>query len=882
LPELDVKESFHVTVLDRLIDAIHSSDDIIDIFDEAIKQLSQAIKFDHGNILLNNEKARYFCIIQALNQSSERPGEEIIIPYSDTSITEITHSRHSIVRKDLSGRGELTPGDLKFLAEGIKSDLSVPIICKNRLFAVINLSSYESNFFTAYHRAQTEQVASLLGLALERSELVEKLNRKQSDLLFWKNKFNSLNNHIREAVAVVRLDYDLIYETNHAFQKLVGFAAEQLHGMRLSQLHPGEEELILTTLDKCSNSEQDIEIKRLTLNRNDGSQLPVRLRFSAIGGNIIKFAYAWYDEIVKPQSWFGQDAGDSNGLAQLQLAAFNEINRLAIADIDLESFIQSALLAIKRVVDFDYAQLALFDSANNRVEHHTVISDRCRQFDDQKSWHILEQCDFYWYSYDRQDLETETKSGKNSFENIERALQSRASGVLTTRERHPGALVVGSLEPDFYQHHQFEFINQVAEQLAIIIDNAILNKEHQTWQYHCAIQHDLNNRIGSGINIDKVLLNIVKLSSEQMRSQLATVQLLENNGRLARITTSDPECNKNVILKFEADNVLPGLKKSKQPYVIKNIFDGELNLEHLFDEKMCQFTSCMAIAIKSNERTIGFLTNYWKKPLQSRSDDLCLLDAIAAQAAIAIENAMALQETVSYSNRLEQAKDELDNFVEKISCNMKNPLAAIQGFSSTLMDLLKEQINGEAFNFLEKIKKKAVGLQQYIDDLHEFTSAVQRILPFEDIEANEIIERAKLKIFDAIEQKNVKLTVTKEIPMVYGDRNLMQQVFVNLLANALTELGEDNVKPKIEIGYREEIDKDVFYIRNNGIGKRNAYHGNIFDLFHYDDMTENEQSCHKIGLAIAKKIMEIHNGQIWYEMEEGKGSAVFFSLPRKK
>ena len=302
MPQLDLKESQHSKIVDRLIEAINSTEDIIDIFDESSKQLIQAIKCDYVNILLNNEKARYFCIIHALNQSSPEMGEEIIIPYNETSITEIIHSRRSVVRPDLSGRGELTPGDLKFLADGIKSDLSVPIICRSRIFAIINLSSYESNFFSEHHQDQTEQIASLLGLVLERSELVEKLNRKQSDLLFWKNKFNCLYNNINEPVAIIRLDYDLIYETNLAFQKLTGYTADELQGMRLTQLHPDEEKLILSDLDKCCSGEKELEPGRLKLNRKDGLQVPVKLKFISIGGDIVKFAFALYEENVKPRS----------------------------------------------------------------------------------------------------------------------------------------------------------------------------------------------------------------------------------------------------------------------------------------------------------------------------------------------------------------------------------------------------------------------------------------------------------------------------------------------------------------------------------------------------------------------------------------------------
>ena len=80
MQQLELKESKHNEIIDRLLEAMNSTEDIIDIFNESAKQLIQVIKCDHVNILLNNEKARYFCIIPALNQSSPARDDEIIIP----------------------------------------------------------------------------------------------------------------------------------------------------------------------------------------------------------------------------------------------------------------------------------------------------------------------------------------------------------------------------------------------------------------------------------------------------------------------------------------------------------------------------------------------------------------------------------------------------------------------------------------------------------------------------------------------------------------------------------------------------------------------------------------------------------------------------------
>jgi len=883
LEEIILKESKQTNIMARLFNFILLSENIIEIFAETTKQLSLMIKCDFVNMLLNNEKSRYFYINQALAQNNIDHEYEIIIPYNETSITEIIRSHRSIVRNDLSGRGELTPGDLKFLAEGIKSDLSVPIICKDKVPAIINLSSYESNYFTESNISQTEQIASLLGLALERAELFEKLNKKQSDLLLWKNKFNSLINNVNEAIAIVRLDYDLIYDTNTAFQKLTGYSSEELQGMRLSHLHPQQKDLILSKLDKCRTNGKVSDTEKIILNCKDGVTLPVKLRFVDVDGNTIKFVFAIYEKVVLSPSSFlplNEIGNLSYDLIKLQQSVFNEINRLANSDLEFNEFIPAVLLAIKKVVNFDYAQISLFDDTGENLVNHTIISDRCREYDKQTYWNILEGCDLYWYNISKQNLRYQVK--KNILNPIEHELQSRIPEVLITKNRYSGTLVLGCLEPNFYQKYQTEFIKQIAEQIATLIENINLSSEHKKRMLNIAVQSELIEMIGINLNIKNVLSSIVKLSAEKMKAQLATIQLIENDTLLLDIVVSDTKCDKSLIMNFEKEIIFPKILKSNKSYVIENIKHYKSNQWDKTLSELFGYLTIATIPLKSDEKMIGILSNYWNKIYQLTAEDYCLLDTIAFQASVAIDNAKLHQDSICYSDRLEMAKHELEKYVNSISHELKTSLASIQGFSSILLDNLKEEINDETFNYLQKIKSKAAKSQRYIENLHEFARVDQNVQPFEEVNLSDIVEQARNKLLDTIELKKITIIIDKELPNMYCDRNLLLQVFINLIVNAIKNLGENNKKPKIEIGYRNSIGNEMFFVRNNGMGISKEFHEDIFDLLHPIENDEDVDEGYGLGLAIAKKIIEIHDGQIWFESEENKGSTFYFSLPKRK
>ncbi len=779
--EFDLKESVPTSVLGRLIDTLNSTDNIVDIFSEAKKQLSIAVKCDDVNILLNNQKARYFYINYVLNQKNVDQGHDVIIPYSETSITEILNFHRSIIRNDLSGRGKLTPGDKKFLAEDTKSDLSVPIINKNRVLAIINLSSYQSNYFTEKHQAQTEPIASLLALAFERSELIEKLNQKQNDLLFWKNKFNSLINNTTESIAIIRQGYDLI------------------------------------------------------------------------------------DERI-----------------QLQLSVINEINKLANSELEIHAIIQFALIAIKKIVSFDYAQIALIDDSEENVESHTIISDRCRKFDEQNNWNILEKLESYWFNFSRRDLHDQIDTNGNYTNKIEEKLRSRVSAVLMAQNRYIGTLAIGNLEPDSLQKCQIKFVQQIAQQIGLVIESVRLTQACKERLIDDLIQAELNEMIGVDLNIKNVLLNIVALSIERTKAELATIHFLENDGTVPEITVSDPDVDEKELIDFEKENVIPAILKSRNTFIIDDFFEKYLSQDNSLNGSLNSCRTYLAILLKLKDTIIGTLTLYWNKPISLDSNELRLAKMITTHASAAIENAKRYQEKIDHCEQLEKANTELENLFYFVFHDLKTPLASIQGFNSILLDNLRDEINDEAYKYLERIRGNALKIQRLINDLLEFSRIGRVVETFNETDMAELIYRARNELIYIIKRKKIKLIIDKNMPKVYCEGRCIEQVFINLIDNAIKYIGENNKRPRIRIGYKNGNETDVFFVQDNGVGIGKEFHEHVFELFYGINDGKDDEKGSGIGLAIVKKIIENHHGKIWLESEEGKGSTFYFTLPKRK
>ena len=117
------------------------------------------------------------------------------------------------------------------------------------------------------------------------------------------------------------------------------------------------------------------------------------------------------------------------------------------------------------------------------------------------------------------------------------------------------------------------------------------------------------------------------------------------------------------------------------------------------------------------------------------------------------------------------------------------------------------------------------------------------------------------------------------MPSVTGDAGRLVEVFQNLIDNANKFMGEQ-VEPRIEIGAVLENEMVHCHVCDNGIGIDSEYHGRVFDLF---DRLDAKVEGTGVGLALVKRIVEVHGGTIWVESEgEGEGSCFHFTLPVAK
>jgi len=225
---------------------------------------------------------------------------------------------------------------------------------------------------------------------------------------------------------------------------------------------------------------------------------------------------------------------------------------------------------------------------------------------------------------------------------------------------------------------------------------------------------------------------------------------------------------------------------------------------------------------------------------------------------------------------LEANNAELERFTYTVSHDLKSPLITIRGFLGYLEEDAKNQEFDKMQDDIQRISKAAERMQQLLNELLKLSRIGRIVNPPKEIQLHELVDDIVQMMETRLQGANIEVEIDPNLPTIYGDKPRMQEVFTNLLDNAVRFMG-DQPNPRIEVGFRQDEEETVYFVRDNGIGIDPRFHDRVFNLFEKLDAASEGTG---IGLAITQRIIEQHGGRIWIESEgEGKGSTFCFTLP---
>jgi signal transduction histidine kinase len=230
-------------------------------------------------------------------------------------------------------------------------------------------------------------------------------------------------------------------------------------------------------------------------------------------------------------------------------------------------------------------------------------------------------------------------------------------------------------------------------------------------------------------------------------------------------------------------------------------------------------------------------------------------------------------------NALREKTAEMESFTYKVTHDLKSPLVTIKTFLGFLEKDLEPPISAPVIKDLGYINKAADKMGSLLEELLKFAHVGTNGNAHEEVPFQEVVQEALSLVAGQIAARGVQIDVSKEPAWVYGDRVRLVEVFQNLVDNAVKFL-IDQPDPRIQIGIEAVGGELEIFVRDNGRGIDEKYQSKVFGLFEKLDVSISGSG---LGLALVRRIVELHGGKIWVESAGlGQGTTFRFTLEKTK
>jgi PAS domain S-box-containing protein len=238
------------------------------------------------------------------------------------------------------------------------------------------------------------------------------------------------------------------------------------------------------------------------------------------------------------------------------------------------------------------------------------------------------------------------------------------------------------------------------------------------------------------------------------------------------------------------------------------------------------------------------------------------------------ERKLAEVRMAEYYKYLEKANKELDKFAYVVSHDLKAPLRAISNLAVWIEEDIGDKFTEDSKSHFKMLKGRVDRMEGLINGILDYSRADRVKTPNVQVCVAELISEVSEML---ISEENIKLNIKSELPVIYTEKMKLQQVFSNLITNAIKHNNKSNTI--IDIYCKEQGDDYIFEVVDNGPGIEKQFHDKIFVIFQTLQARDTFEST-GVGLAIVKKIVDEVGGKIWVESELNVGTRFNFQWPK--
>jgi signal transduction histidine kinase len=295
------------------------------------------------------------------------------------------------------------------------------------------------------------------------------------------------------------------------------------------------------------------------------------------------------------------------------------------------------------------------------------------------------------------------------------------------------------------------------------------------------------------------------------------------------------------------------------------------------------YRSLLAVPLLFERRIVGVLVVWGNKPGTFAQEIVNLLQTLATQSVLAIQNARLFREIADKSAQLEAASRHKSEFLANMSHELRTPLNAIIGFSEVLVDRMFGELNEKQDEYLKDIYASGQHLLSLINDILDLSKVEAGRMELEatDFDLPGAIDNALILVRERATRRGITLgrTIDEHLGRLHGDERKVKQVLLNLLSNALKFTPEGG-RIDVRAGVHDEVAE--VSVADTGVGIAPEDQEAVFEEFRQVGTADKKVEGTGLGLALARKFIELHGGRIWVTSTVGVGSTFTFTLPLRR
>jgi signal transduction histidine kinase len=392
---------------------------------------------------------------------------------------------------------------------------------------------------------------------------------------------------------------------------------------------------------------------------------------------------------------------------------------------------------------------------------------------------------------------------------------------------------------------------------------------------------EISRVLTSTLELSPLLDSIVQIACELTGSEAASILLYDEKADELRFQAAPGRQAADIKdFKVPLDASVAGwIFSNALPLVIEDAV-SDTRVYRMVDRTLgFETRSILGVPLMVQQRPIGVIEAVNKRGGQPYSeDDLAVLETLASQAAIAIENARLLTKLREANAELKRLDGMKSDFIAIASHELRTPLGLILGHATFIKDFVPDNYQEQ----MDVIVRSAIRLKDIIEDMSAIAHSDQGMSKVRNkrFSMSQLIDEVTERFMVEAKEKGIDLSEdipTDEDLVVVGDRDKIDLALTNLVRNAIAftdEGGQVGVKAELSGGYVQ-----VFVV-DTGIGIPETEVKRVFERFYQVEAhLTRKHGGMGLGLSIAKAMVEMHNGQIWCESKPGVGSLFCFTLP---